>query len=170
VKHERRLVRNLVHHALLQAAEANPSPFERQEADIAARKACQQLGLPPDTASVRFYSPFHPASPLAPGVLGSTDPYKGRTVWVRAGQALGELRASVRHECGHVAQIVAGEQPNHDGYGDGPGWPACRVERFALGDHKARKELRRAVRLAIQSATTVADVQTFLDTQKGTPA
>ena len=163
---EKRLVQNAVHHQLLEIAEAAPSPYERQEADRAARKACRQLGLPPGTARVRFYSPFHPALPLAPGQLGSTDAVEGRTVWVQAGQGI-ELRASVRHEVGHFGQVVAGEQPNHDGLSTrDDSWRGCRVERFAQGDKQARKELRRGIRLAIQPA---ADVQNFRDPQKGTP-
>ena len=140
-----------------------PTSIEYGAARAALDDACRDLGLP--AMRLRFY--VHNLKDS-----GLFLPRTPRTVYLASGLPLRDIARRVRHECGHACQNAAGLEvggkAGHDGYGRREQYRST-VERYALGDRKARKTLRGHVRRAT-SAAVVADVQTFLETQKGTPA
>lgn len=117
---------------LMQEQEVVPTAMEAAIAAAALAEAVAELpGMP--KLRVRFYRPIFPRDDET---LGRYESDFRRTVWAVAGQPPTELRDTIRHEVVHAATFhISGEVDHcHD-------LPA----RFARGDRKARKRLRRGL-------------------------
>jgi hypothetical protein len=119
--------------ALLREERVEPTPEEAAEAAAALAEVGAEL---PELGrlKVRFYEPVFPRNAGTDGVYESV---MRRTLWVRAGQPLAELRDTVRHEAAHAAQYFSADEIGHKH--DVPA-------RYARGSRKARKRLRRRLR------------------------
>jgi hypothetical protein len=107
----------------------------RAIAQRAAREAAAELGIA--APEVRFMRP------RADGALGRVKRRHPDRIYVVKSQPPDELVASVRHETAHLAQIAAGGRPSHGRHSHPWDWRASVPERFAQGDAKALKKLRR---------------------------